>query len=534
MAANTAVLRRGVEVTISGLSTESLNNQRAWVVTACTDTPTGQRHGVWLGPGHPPMRIRRVNLTPVVLSDWPDNLEVFITEHSAKVVKKLFSDHVEKPLQAVLAMHENAADLGKQLRSETQTVPCWLSSRVQKLVRDICYSYLNHEHGFNKSLPGFYSQMQKFESKYDAKACVSFIFNSIDQIRQAFMNLLHNSDKHYDSMHDIFTLRALKNVEQYMPPDPEGVPKDYIRIDVITALCMEDFQITKLDDNYFCCAAVNVPSQDVIECKDPDERYTGSCLQILDASLTKVCAELIDTISDEMAVTFAHMEATEQSTTVFDSRVLAIVNREKKGAEWYQMEAGSCGWCFKANGVQHHNKCGGCQVELYCCRQHQKDHWPVHKKYCERLKTLRTTKENILIQRQGVNRRILDIRDRKGTLQEVICELRTLMDADELTHLIDSATLVSSTQLYNTRVSKMDNVPVGNTDFYNMCKEMEEHLILRLTEKLGELTDQSFAERPTARPGPPPVAIDLQPQRGETFSRACWIAELACKPVKPI
>jgi hypothetical protein len=436
MAANTAVLRRGVEVTISGLSTESLNNQRAWVVTACTDTPTGQRHGVWLGPGHPPMRIRRVNLTPVVLGDWPDKLEVFITEHSAKVVKKLFSDHLEKPFQAVLAMHENAADFGKQLRSETQTVPLWLSSRVEKLLEDVSSCYFKHDNGFDKCIPAVLNQMQQFESKFATKAGIAFVFSSIDQIRQGCMDILHTSDKIYQCMEDVMTIREAKDLEKYMPARnasslTEAIPEDYICIRVMMVLCMEDLQVTQLQDNYWCASMVHVPPEKELKYENPDEQYLWSCMRGLDATLSTLIKEETQARHDEMSDLFAHLRSTNQFLTSVDSKLLKVMfgddlSQYGEAGECYRMEGGFCGWCFKSNGVQHMNKCGGCQVGLYCCRQHQKDHWPVHKKYCDRLKTLKATQEDVLHQKQGIKGLLMDIRNRTKNFHRVMRDLKNL------------------------------------------------------------------------------------------------------------
>jgi hypothetical protein len=97
-----------------------------------------------------------------------------------------------------------------------------------------------------------------------------------------------------------------------------------------------------------------------------------------------------------------------------------------EAGECYRMEGGFCGWCFKSNGVQHMNKCGGCQVGLYCCRQHQKDHWPVHKKYCDRLKTLKATQEDVLHQKQGIKGLLMDIRNRTKNFHRVMRDLKNL------------------------------------------------------------------------------------------------------------
>jgi hypothetical protein len=47
-----------------------------------------------------------------------------------------------------------------------------------------------------------------------------------------------------------------------------------------------------------------------------------------------------------------------------------------------------CAVCWKS-GVFKLQQCSGCKVARYCCKEHQTEHWKVHKKHCKNLCALR-------------------------------------------------------------------------------------------------------------------------------------------------
>lgn len=380
-------LRMGEEVSISGLNTTSLNGQRAWVVTDTQKSSTGVRYGVWLGPGHPPIRVKRENLLPICNREWPTRLTVgpsgstqrisvsvasLICQESASVVKTQFNDYLEGPLRALLQRTQCSEHFDGSVFHGALDVPKWLSVRLRTVMWDFGFWYLQRE-VMGAFEPHLRWKVHKWYGAHDAEPVLSVEVNSLKELRRMFTRILRSEYDHRDSAaHNLLVQPLHVAMNKWRLPDhildavEKGVDAktQMYTVPVVVCLTLEDFQRTDLTDMFWSAHVCYIP-----------ERYSRAERQLMEGSeswgkWTHAHGQLQAIKEDQRDL------LQEEAADAYDPRFLR--------------NAGVCSCCQQSRGLDDMLKCGGCDVAIYCNQKHQKEHWKTHKAFCPRFRLLRT------------------------------------------------------------------------------------------------------------------------------------------------
>lgn len=388
--ASACQLRMGEEVSISGLRTESLNGERAWVVTSQQASSTGVRYGVWRGPGHAPIRVKRANLLPTCHREWPTRLTEdssgntqrisvsvgsLICDQSAAFVKAQFDTYLEAPLRALLQRTQCSEYFqGRSFRGALD-VPDWLNERLRELMSDFGFWYAKRE-VLGYFQPCFKWKVYRWYMQNKPDPVLSIDISSIKEVRRIFTRIMHARHDHRDSAVHKLHVQSLDNALKMWNLSDEMI-KDvrnsrYARtytIPLIFCLTLEDFQKTDVTDMFWASSVCHLPKQTIRE----DYDNVQKCVKWRD--WTRAHEQM------QLAIRQQEDLLQQEATNAYDPRVLR--------------NAGVCSFCQRSCGVEHMLKCGGCHVTMYCNQEHQREHWKCHHVFCKRLKQLKTEQKNI-------------------------------------------------------------------------------------------------------------------------------------------
>jgi hypothetical protein len=376
----TMTLRVGEEVELLGLQAVEHNGKRGWIVRALM----GGRYGVWLGdPQAKPISVRSECATAVSRTPLDPLLSKAVQLSTAKQIKRALNDNIERPLAALLGRLSNPANFPTEALQMPRFVVDIIKWLVEQCMQEYTYSFTSTFNFNNMKVDG----IDKFKLLYPGEEpVIAFRFDNLREFRKAMvaslpgdadalpfsgniMSILPLSGviKHFSDVSfacHVGVLRSISSLRQL----PAAAGRNLIG--ALTVLRLDDFATTALTDTFLCTDIFDADGA------DPDTVLSRQLRRLVEASWTP---------------------ARESAVREFNE----LIRRLDQLGLTFDKCRDFCQVChLSAYPLRKPElpleKCAGCRMVWYCGKDHQREHWTVHKPHCKELCGYRARKKELI------------------------------------------------------------------------------------------------------------------------------------------
>ena len=384
------MLRVGEEVSLFGLSQTEYNSKCGWIVSSLDHRG---RNGVWLGdPSQKPISIRSEHMTAVEaapfdlvtssLSGHVDSDDRPQTKLSSAEIKRAFADNLERPLRALLGRLSNPANFP----SEALQIPGFIMDRLTALFeawRKWVVAGISRECTYDQ----YGSAIDNFARERPGEMPVIFFnYSSFRELRKQILRFVAN-----DAVGDCgvlqFNSTPLSAIFGWLD-DGSSFREQLDCLKLLHGLCPRSAEeLTSSDHRRPVGVALVLKLDEFVQ--------TALADTFVETQVTVDLNQFRRTVKHNP---WMRMAAENLATP---ARVDAL--RELNSASFEDQArlytASRCALCDVSHPLQSSGiklkVCARCNVAEYCCKEHQKEHWQIHKQHCRNLRDFYAKKRQI-------------------------------------------------------------------------------------------------------------------------------------------